>query len=259
MASVGAQTVENTVDSPVEEATNYAPAARVGRLRLKRSLPLLLLLLLLALVVGCSLQEAGTGSTTTTEAPVASTVTSSPAPTTTQPELTSTTGVAVDPSVVFSDALAATGDNYRFVSSVQVGGDVITEIAGVVDTGSLSAEITAGGSAVSYVITPDGEWVTDADGEWVELEGDAPVRPPLEAIGDAGSLDVAASNGDSTTVAGVLGPAAGTANGVSFSMTVTSGVITEIRYEANTGGEAAVVTTTLSDFGAAGTVEPPQG
>jgi hypothetical protein len=56
----------------------------------------------------------------------------------------------------------------------------------------------------------------------------------------------------------VLGPSAGTIAGVPFQVTILDGVLSTITYEGITGGEVAVVTTSLSDVGVAGTVTPPQ-
>jgi hypothetical protein len=58
---------------------------------------------------------------------------------------------------------------------------------------------------------------------------------------------------------GLLGPAAGPAQGIPFSLTVEGGVVSEVRYQVDTGGEIAQVITTLSDIGAAGTVSKPEG
>ena len=57
---------------------------------------------------------------------------------------------------------------------VLVGEQILTTISGVVDGNSVAAEIGTGSGEVSYVRTPEGEWVTGADGEWVEPDGEPP-------------------------------------------------------------------------------------
>jgi hypothetical protein len=112
---------------------------------------------------------------------------------------------------------------------------------------------------LSYVRTPDGEWVTGADGEWAALEGEAPVSPPLAALADP--AEVALESGDTArgVVTGRLGPAAGPARGVPFSLTIDGGLITEIRYQVESSAGPAQVVTTLSDVGSAGSVSAPEG
>jgi len=142
---------------------------------------------------------------------------------------------------------------------VIIGEDALTTISGIVDGNTVAAEIGTGTGEVSYVRTPEGEWVTGADGEWVALEGEPPVAPPLDALAGAGSLTL--ESGDATwgVFTGVLGPAAGTAQGIPFSLTIEGNQVTEIRYQVDTGGAVGQVITTFSDFGGAGEVTPPEG
>ena len=170
-----------------------------------------------------------------------------------------TTTAPVDPDLVVSESLAASSANYRFTSVVLVGEQTLTTISGAVDGGSVAADVVTGSGEVSYVRTPDGEWVTGPDGEWVELEGEPPVAPPLGALVDAGNLVLESGDGTRGVFTGTLGPAAGEAQGLGFSLTVESGLVTEVRYQVDTGGEMAQVITTLSDFGGAGTVTAPDG
>ena len=170
-----------------------------------------------------------------------------------------TTTVPVDPVVMVSDSLAASSGNYRFTSLVLVGEQTLTTIEGVVDGNSVAAAIGTGSGEVSYIRTPDGEWVTGADGEWVALDGEPPVAPPLGALVDAGDLALVSGNGTTGVVTGVLGPAAGAAQGLPFTLTVEAGLVTEIRYEVDTGGELAQVITTLTEVGSAGSVSAPEG
>jgi hypothetical protein len=158
-----------------------------------------------------------------------------------------------------TESLATSSSNYRFTSVVLVGEQTLTTISGIVDANSVAAEIATGSTEVSYIRTPDGEWVTTADGEWVALEGEPPVAPPLAALVDAGDLVLASGDGTQGVFTGVLGPAAGPAQGIPFSLTVENGFVSEIRYQVDTGGEMAQVITTLSDIGAAGTISPPEG
>lgn len=212
----------------------------------------------LLIVAGCTgdadpvpASAAVTSSTTSTTSTTVATIT-------TTSEVTTTT-VPVDPVVTVGESLAASSANYRFTSLILVGEQTLTTIEGVVDGNSVSAAIGTGSGEVSYVRTPDGEWVTGADGEWVALEGEPPVTPPLGALVDAGDLALVSGNGTTGVFTGVLGPAAGAAQGLPFTLTVEAGLVTEIRYEVDTGGELAQVITTLSEIGSAGSVSAPEG
>jgi hypothetical protein len=170
-----------------------------------------------------------------------------------------TTTAPIDPTAVITETLAASSANYRFTSVVLVGEQTLTSIAGTVDGNSVSAEVTTGSSELSYVRTADGEWVTGPDGDWVELEGEPPVAPPLGALVGAADLVVQSGNGEHGVFTGMLGAAAGVAQGVPFSLTIENGLVTEIRYQVDSGGEIAQVITTFTDIGAAGTVSAPEG
>ena len=209
----------------------------------------------LLVIAGCSTNQ-GFGSTTTSAA-APSTSTASPGTSTTTAE--TTTRVAIDPVAVLGDSLAASSANYRFTSMVLVGEQTVTTISGVVDGNSVAADIGTGSSEVSYVRTPEGEWVTGAVGEWVALDGEPPVDPPLAALVDAGGLILQSGDGTTGVITGTLGPAAGSAQGLPFTMTIEQGLIVEIRYDVDTGGENAQVITTLSEIGAAGSVGAPAG
>ncbi len=211
---------------------------------------------LFALIAACA-SNTGVDSTTTT-ALVESTITTATVAATTTTTAETTTTVPIDPVAVVSESLATSSSNYRFTSVVLVGEQTLTTISGSVDGNSVAAEIATGSTEVSYVRTPDGEWVTTADGEWVALEGEPPVAPPLAALVDAGDLVLESGDGTQGVFTGLLGPAAGPAQGIPFSLTIENGVVTEIRYQVDTGGELAQVITTLSDIGAAGTVSPPE-
>jgi hypothetical protein len=217
-----------------------------------RALPLLSLLMLAA----CA---GSSGATTPTVA--ATTTTTSEAAATTSPSTTiaPTSTTAVEPAAVVADSLAASRPNYRFTSIVLVGEQTVTTMTGVVDGESVSAEIATGTSEVSYVRTPEGEWVTGPDGDWVALEGEPPVGAPLDALSDAGGLTLESGNATRGVFTGVLGPAAASAQGIEFTITVEDGYVSEIRYQVDTGGEQGEVVTTLSDFGSAGAVTKPEG
>ena len=211
---------------------------------------------LLLLAASCTSGEADRGSTTSTVAGAGGPTAGSS--TTLLPETTTTTAAA-DPLAMLDQGLAASSSNYRFSSVVLVGEQILTSIAGVVDGTSVAAEITTGTGVLSYVRTPEGEWVTGADGEWAALEGEAPVSPPLAALADP--AEVTLESGDSTrgVVTGRLGPAAGLAVGVPFSLTIEGGMVTEIRYQVESSAGPAQVVTTLSDVGSAGSVSAPEG
>lgn len=223
------------------------PPPAPGRIRLRRVLPVLLVL-----AAACS-PGPESGPTTTNPASTTSTrpviTTTTMAPTTTTP---------IDTAAVLGTSLESTGPNYRFESIFEVDGQTLTTITGVVDGTSVAADITTGSSQVSYVHTDDGEWITDAAGTWIALDGgEPPVAPPLAALADASSL--AMMSGDATTgeMTGVLGPAAGSATGIGFTVEIGDGMVTKIVYDADIGGETAVITTNITDVGNAGSVNPP--
>jgi hypothetical protein len=199
------------------------------------------------------------GGTTSVPGTIATTTTSTIDRASSTTIAATTTTAPVDPALVVSESLAASSANYRFTSVVLVGEQTLTTITGAVDGSSVAAEVVTGSGEVSYIRTPDGEWVTGPDGEWVELEGEPPVAPPLGALVDAGNLVLESGDGTRGVFTGTLGSAAGEAQGLGFSLTVESGLVTEVRYQVDTGGEMAQVITTLTDFGGAGTVTAPDG
>lgn len=210
----------------------------------------------LLFVAACASGDADRGSTTSTVTGVSAPTTAS---STTRLPGTTTTTAAIDASAMLDQGLAATSSNYRFSSVVAVGEQTLTSIAGVVDGTSVAAEITTGTGVLSYVRTPDGEWVTGADGEWAALEGEAPVAPPLAGLADPVEVALESGDGAGGVITGRLGPAAGPAEGVPFSLTIDGGVITEIRYQVESTAGPAQVVTTLSDVGSAGSVSAPEG
>ncbi|MGB8360436.1 MAG: hypothetical protein WCE80_03475 [Acidimicrobiia bacterium] len=222
------------------------PPPAQGRARLRWALPVLLVL-----ASACS-PSSGSGESTTITVPTTSTTT--PVETTTAAPSTTTT---IDAAAVLGMSLESTSPNYRFESVFEAGGQALTTITGVVDGTSVAAHISTGSSQVSYVHTDAGEWITDADGTWIVLEGDPPVAPPLTALADPSSLVVQSGDTDSGVVKGVLGPAAGSAAGLGFTVELVEGLVTKIVYEADIGGETAMVTTSISDVGKAGEVSPP--
>ena len=56
---------------------------------------------------------------------------------------------------------------------------------------------------------------------------------------------------------GRRGQGAANAAGVTFTATITDGLVTEIAYQAENGGQIATVSTRLSEIGSAGSVEAP--
>jgi hypothetical protein len=172
--------------------------------------------------------------------------------------VTTTTGPAVDAAAVLAESVAASSANYRFSSIVSVGEQTVTDISGIVDGGSVSAQITTGDRSISYIRTPAGEWVAEADGAWVPLEGEAPpAAPPLAALADSTDVSLQSGDGVSGVLSGILGPAAGPAQGLPFTLTVSNGLVSGISYQVETQAGPAIVTTTLSDIGQAGAVAPP--
>ena len=143
-------------------------------------------------------------------------------------------------------------------TKVSVGEQTVTDISGIVDGGSVSAQITTGDRSISYIRTPAGEWVAEADGAWVPLEGEAPpAAPPLAALADSTDVSLQSGDGVSGVLSGILGPAAGPAQGLPFTLTVSNGLVSGISYQVETQAGPAIVTTTLSDIGQAGAVAPP--
>ncbi len=182
---------------------------------------------------------------------------SSDVTTTTAAPISTSTTQGVDVPGEFAAALAATSPNYRFESTVMIGDQVITSIQGVVDGESVAATITAGTSDVSYVRTPEGEWVTGPDDEWSVLEGEAPAGAPLAGLTDATDLALDSTDAGDLAILATLGPAAGPAAGTRVTIIMNGGLVTEIRYQAQSGADLAQVTTTITEVGSAGTVEAP--
>lgn len=167
------------------------------------------------------------------------------------------TTTTINAAAVLGMSLESTSPNYRFESIFEVDAETLTTITGVVDGTAVAADIVTGSSQVSYVHTEDGEWITDADGTWIALEGEPPVAPPLAGLADPSSLVLTSGDANTGVMTGVLGSAAGSATGIEFTVDLVDGLVTKIVYEANIGGETAVVTTTITDVGEAGGVNPP--
>ena len=207
------------------------------------------------IVAGCTAEADPAPASAAVTSSTSSTTSTTVAATTATSAVTTT----VNPVVTVGESLAASSANYRFTSLILVGEQTLTTIEGIVDGNSVAAAIGTGSGEVSYIRTPDGEWVTGANGEWVALEGEPPVAPPLGVLVDAGDLALVSGDGTTGVFTGVLGPAAGDAQGLPFTLTVEEGLVTEIRYEIDTGGELAQVITTLSEIGSAGSVTAPEG
>lgn len=203
----------------------------------------------MALVVACSATGAAVTTTNPTPPSTSTTTTTTTAPT--------STTQAIDVGAVFAEALAATSPNYRFQSVVTVADQTVTTIQGVVDGESVAASITAGTSEVAYVRTPEGEWVTGPDDEWSVLEGEAPAGAPLSGLTDVTELTLESAVGESMVIVATLGPAAGPAAGTRAAITMTGGLVTEIRYQAQFGADIAEVVTIVTEAGSAGVVEAP--
>jgi hypothetical protein len=216
------------------------------------------------LAASCSSSEGApsaeaTGPPSTTVAPTVVTTVAAPAATTAPPP-TPSTALAVDAASVLAGSLASSGANYRYASVVSLGEQPVTNISGVVDQGSVAAEITTADRTVSYIRTPAGEWVTTEDGSWVRLEGEIPpATPPLNALSDSTELRLESGDAASGVLIGTLGPSAGAAQGLNFRLTITNGLVSQISYNVPTEAGEATVTTTLSDIGMAGVVAPPPG
>lgn len=217
---------------------------------MRRILPFLLVLAL----AGCG---AGSDTDDTTIPATAAPTTTLVVTSTTSKATLTTTSTPVDAAAALEQALAATGENYRFVSTVTIDETVVTTIEGVVDGPSVQADITTGETTVSYVRTADGEWTRETDGDWVQLEGAPPVEPPLAPLSGPQDVTLVEDNGQTLFVTGRLGDTAGAATGVRFSASIDGGLVSEIAYQAETGGQTATVTTTLSDIGEAGSVDAP--
>jgi hypothetical protein len=257
-------TIEITTTVTTTIRTTTSATAKTTELRMPRRVPVArgggakrFLPVLLVLAVGCT---SAVGEQTT--APDSGVATMSPTTTeatTTPPTESATTTEAVDPAVVVGESLSASGSNYRFSSVVLVGEETLTSITGVVDGTSVGAEITTGTGVVSYVRTPEGEWVTEADGTWSPLEGEAPVSAPLAILADSSDLTLETGDSVQSVFTGRLGPAAGPAQGVPFTLTIENGLVTEIRYQVESSGGPAQVITSLTEIGAAGSVSAPEG
>lgn len=175
----------------------------------------------------------------------------------TSPSLaTTTTTEPVDPGAVLASAYDATAGNYQFLSVVVVDGETLTTVSGIVDGNSVAASIQAGTTQVDYVRTPAGEWVTDQSGAWVPLQGEAPATVPLALLVEATDLALEEQNEGRLVLGATLGPGSRAA-GLRVSVVIQGGVVTEIRYRAETEGVVADVTTTVSHIGVAGTVAAP--
>jgi hypothetical protein len=200
----------------------------------------------------------GNGATETTLPSSTSAPTTASTSVATPTTVAGTTTAPIDVHAIFEQALASTSANYRFQSEVSVGDTPVTTIQGVVDGESVAADVTAGTSQISYIRTPNGEWVTGPDEEWSVLEGEAPVGPPLNGLSDVTGLEQESTEGNSRVLLATLGPAAGPAAGARVTMVLVGGLISEIRYQAPSGSDTATVITTVTDVGTAGTVAAPE-
>ena len=202
-------------------------------------------------LTGCAGDGASDVSTSSSHA--ATSTSTSPAPSTSAAATTQ----PIDVHAVFQQALGLTSANYRFQSVVSIGDTQVTTIHGVVDGESVAATVAAGTSEVSYIRTPEGEWVTGPDEEWSVLEGEAPVGAPLIGLSDVTGLALESAAGNSRVLLATLGPAAGPAAGARVTITLVGGMIAEIRYQAPSGSDTATVVTLVTEVGSTGTVAAP--
>jgi hypothetical protein len=177
-----------------------------------------------------------------------------------QPPATTTTMVAttqtrVDAVAMLLDAIAATGNQYRYSSTVEAGDEVLATIDGIVSGPSFDAVIDAGDVPVEYRRTDDGEWLRQEDGDWSLLDTAAPASEPLASLTAPGSAAVVSDDGTTVVIEAVFdGVDLGvTAQEVTVRITATGGVVRTIEYVATIGDTTISIATEISDVGA---VEP---
>lgn len=208
---------------------------------------------LLLLAAACTAGQTQASPTTTT-----ATVTTQPPPRPVETTVPSTLP-DVDVAAVLGDAIAATGDRYRYASTVEAGDEVLASIEGRVAGSGFDALIDAGDVPVEYRRTDEGEWVRQGEGEWSPLDpGPAPAAPPLLSLAAPIAGALISDEGATVVVDAVF---SGTDLGasteqVTVRITITDGVVRMIGYTTTLGegaGDTVTVATVISDVGA---VEP---
>jgi hypothetical protein len=200
------------------------------------------LLALVIVAVACSQDAAGPAPTTQTESDA--------------PATTATTVEQVD----LRAAIGAVGDSYTFETIVVVGQTVLTEVSGRVDGDSSTYIVSTGGSAVEYVVTPEGRWVREPDEAWVPLREAAPGSNPLAVLLDPDDVAVTGEVGTTTILTATY---AGSdleidADTVSVEFVVSGGLVTSLSYDAPTASESvASVTTVIAPTPGAEPILPP--
>lgn len=96
-------------------------------------------------------------------------------------EAPTTTAPPPDPVALLAAAFDALAGGYHFATTVTVNDVVAVTADGDRVGDGIRANVTTGGTTVSYAITAEGTWVL-ADGNWSELDQPAPAVDPVGAL-----------------------------------------------------------------------------
>ncbi|GMQ92642.1 MAG: hypothetical protein BMS9Abin12_0119 [Acidimicrobiia bacterium] len=208
--------------------TTTDPQSMQRRLSLRRAVSAVAIMTVLVVVSACtSTDDANSGD-------------DSSSPTTSQVEDSATTTVAVDARVLLASALDRYENGYRFEAVAKVGDEEAATITGFVIGESAQMDVTSGDGTVTYVITPDASWIRVDDGDWVEVEADGPIEPPLDALAAPDTITIVATNDDGIVALGAYdGANFGSDGTVELNLRFADGLLVAASY---TTGDASVST-----------------
>jgi len=149
---------------------------------------------------------------------------------------------------LLTDSIAAVGTRYEFDTSVALTGGTLTLVSGRVYDDASTYLITTAGSALEYVVTRQGRWVRDADGDWVALEDVAPINNPLAPLASPIAIDVLSIDGTITLAATYPGETLGfdVADEVTIEIAIVGSRLASLRYQAAAGDSIVTVETIVS-------------
>lgn len=147
-----------------------------------------------------------------------------------------------------TDAIVATGADYRFETTVTVGDHVTAHVTGTVSGNAARMRAAPEDAFTDYVRTRNGAWVVASSAGRAMGESAGEVAP-LEVLLAPEAVDVHRADGARDVVLRAVYP--GSAVGapaeerVEVDVTIRSGIVHRVAYEVPAGGETAQVVTVI--------------
>lgn len=167
-------------------------------------------------------------------------------------------GSEADARRALDQALAATGGEYRYETTVTIDHAVTTRVSGAVSGVAQKSTIKSGGSVVEYLRTANGDWVMGPADGWVGAGVHPNGEVLLEALARPDAVGVSVGGAGNQLVLDVVygGESVGApdVDAVEVRVTISDGVVSHVSYVVPVGGSTAEVVTVIRDVGEVGDI-----